>query len=146
MILAAPPTFSPHARGWPEVAGGVRDAIGSSPRTRGDGPSAIRGQRGQRLVLPARAGMARIRGSLSAWWWQFSPHARGWPGAPDCRPPASSCFPRTRGDGPWVRSRNQPPASVLPARAGMARGSARSNGGFWFRPRTRGDGPPHGTT
>ena len=94
-----------------------------SPRTRGDGPTLL-----AKCLTPK----------------QFSPHARGWPGAarfaaldltgsPRTRGDgpkgvgATAALtvrsPRTRGDGPLTRQPDDDSLPVLPARAGMARGA-----------------------
>ncbi len=93
---------------------------------------------------------------------EFSPHARGWPGEVGQEVTAASGSPRTRGDGPATGASDFALQGVLPARAGMARRSARLRlvciqfsphargwpGGRPCRqrwcpgsPRTRGDGP-----
>ncbi len=106
---ADPLEFSPHTRGWPahvpRPAGkepgsprtrgdGPTDGQpqrclgGCSPRTRGDGPAIQGALRAGQYVLPAHAGMARIRSASLKQSWRFSPHTRGWPG-----PSSSSCSP-----------------------------------------------------
>ena len=136
----APPSFSPHTRGWPDRYRWDRD----------DGP-----------VLPAHAGMARKTPRATAKKRSFSPHTRGWPGitpspigrwfvlpahAGMARRSSWSCSitcssPRTRGDGPAPPPPEPAPSTfsphtrgwpgqaaelaavhrVLPAHAGMAR-------------------------
>ncbi len=171
---------SPHPRGWPHLgrfASPVRRLLPapagmaprsppaprarrSAPRTRGDGPSS------------AFASSSAIR---------CSPHPRGWPdccakwqdqpsllpapagmapAAPRTAPRRPSA-PRTRGDGPWFRTRSWCPLSCSPhprgwpqlvglaavgdslltAPAGMAPNAPRTNGAPVTAPRTRGDGP-----
>ena len=55
------------------------------------------------------------------------------------------CSPRTRGDGPTQQQAAPLAAAVLPAHAGMARGSPRSRQTRQRSPRTRGDGPGVGS-
>ncbi len=98
-------TFSPHARGWPE------------------NPTPLVGWH---RVLPARAGMARCPTTASATAPPFSPHARGWPVPEAVAQPRAVGSPRTRGDGPSDALTAVCGASVLPARAGMARRRRRS--------------------
>ncbi len=113
--------FSPHARGWPAFHHPT-DANGySSPRTRGDGPTSAAVFVSGVVVLPARAGMARIRPSQQLGQQEFSPHARGWPEQLAGELKTAQGSPRTRGDGPSSRS-------------SISRQAPRS-------PRTRGDGP-----
>ena len=156
--------FSPHARGWP-----VRWKLGElhptrSPRTRGDGPAYDGPTAEEKLVLPARAGMARGSKGQARSLGRFSPHARGWPIHCVRLSWESGSSPRTRGDGPFVivrvsgeccvlparagmarptPARLKPSPAVLPARAGMARGFRHSQAQQQSSPRTRGDGP-HG--
>ena len=75
------PRFSPHARGWPGEPLRRRGLGDGSPRTRGDGPDLRAGIVAEAIVLPARAGMARPKGSPPIMATRFSPHARGWPGS-----------------------------------------------------------------
>ncbi len=139
--------------------------IRRSPRTRGDGPRHQLSRNDRRVVLPARAGMARWirkgRPSIGS----FSPHARGWPEDVARLSQVRVRSPRTRGDGPECRSyldtlRTVLPARagmaqatdgpwdsqtmVLPARAGMARSATRWSMCRNRSPRTRGDGPGDG--
>ena len=51
----------------------------------------------------------------------FSPHARGWPAWPVRPDEPLDRSPRTRGDGPNLRTGEVITGAVLPARAGMAR-------------------------
>ncbi len=134
-------SFSPHARGWPAWRGCRRRSGQRSPRTRGDGPPSARSMVIAACVLPARAGMARDQAGDTEQPGTFSPHARGWPAQerPGLLHQARS--PRTRGDGPADVDKIWAVLSVLPARAGMARGNYKPAIPPCRSPRTRGDGP-----
>ncbi len=98
---AGRPWFSPHARGWPDQVN-MWSAVF--------------------LVLPARAGMARWHGACGRLPPRVLPARAGMARPSRWGRPATSCSPRTRGDGP---------------RSGS--GSHVTDNGS---PRTRGDGPP----
>ncbi len=111
--------FSPPTRGWPVLGGD---------------------ERGESLVFPAHAGMARRRA---------------------CSRSPANCFPRPRGDGPWqiwwLNERGgfspptrgwpehsptlEPTRTVFPAHAGMARSLFAAIAKRASFPRPRGDGP-----
>ena len=59
--VLAQPAFSPHTRGWPGVDSQDAALPPRSPRTRGDGPDTATYANWQDAVLPAHAGMARVR-------------------------------------------------------------------------------------
>ena len=143
----ASPSFSPHARGWPGRLRrtGIRH-VPFSPHARG-WPELSQEDPLCHPVLPARAGMARLRLRPRPHGRPFSPHARGWPGSavrwfactissprtrgdgPDLQFHPSGRVvgsPRTRGDGPGVMGGGRYFSAVLPARAGMARARARA--------------------
>ena len=130
------------------------------PRTRGDGPAQDGGQPGRLLFPPHSRGWTLIkpRHEPAA---LVSPALAGMDRSSRASGSGSSCFPRTRGDGPltvptgaiptqfpphsrgWTRraSRRMNAARVSPALAGMDR-SGRPGAFPWSRfPRTRGDGP-----
>ena len=173
-------TVSPHTRGWtqktsprrrprqgfpahagmdPRLADRGRTG-GRFPRTRGDGPLAIRHRERQPAVSPHTRGWTPCRVRPLGEGAGFPAHAGMDPRVRrGCS--AATWFPRTRGDGPWrwrssltgrpvsPHTRGWTPAcrtarsisSGFPAHAGMdpidpsAPRRAR-----WF-PRTRGDGP-----
>ncbi len=112
--------FSPHTRGWPEIA---------APDP------------GKISVLPAHAGMARAAGADQGPPIR-SPRTRG-DGPTDGRNGENRRrrSPRTRGDGPHFIKMYLPDTSVLPAHAGMARKNRVNRFRFLRSPRTRGDGP-----
>ncbi len=114
--------FSPHARGWPEQ----RPITGAS-----DQPFSPHARGWPDLIQSAAAACRR-----------FSPHARGWPVIPRVQCGEHRRSPRTRGDGPLPAYPPSLPATVLPARAGMALRCCSAAGGLTRSPRTRGDGPP----
>ena len=156
------PEVSPAGAGMHPRAAGSTGARRCFPRRRGDAPrpAAVsrrsrsfppqargctlhrQGQRTQRHVSPAGAGMHPTRATI---------------------PPVSSCFPRRRGDAPHTRARREqwwrfppqargcteahtealPAPKVSPAGAGMHRVQpfgSRTGGRF---PRRRGDAPRH---
>ncbi len=139
MKAVEPKPFSPHARGWPGAMENAPVSAGSSPRTRGDGPGQQQQAGDSQAVLPARAGMARPTSRRSSVAAAFSPHARGWPGSVPRVSMSLLGSPRTRGDGPVSCRLLVDLSLVLPARAGMARGSCTGSG--WmaaFSPHARG--------
>ena len=171
---------SPHTRGWtppatrtgtrrggfPAHAGmdpGRRDVPGlpeGLPRTRGDGPDPIRGALGGGWASPHTRGWTLRRTARSLRKPGFPAHAGMDPPARrDLAAPVR--LPRTRGDGPRKRRRENdlPRASPhtrgwtwdalwpailshgFPAHAGMDPVSSRPTGRPTWLPRTRGDGP-----
>ncbi len=119
-------SFSPHARGWPGViVCHTRKWEEFSPHARG-WPAARPVPAGCGRVLPARAGMARLRSA-----------------------PTNKRIPVLSARAGMARQTIHsiyPLLCVNPSCAGMTRGSARSTGGWLYGPRTRGDGQPHETT
>ncbi len=154
---------SPRTRGdGPNGSGAGAGGGRRSPRTRGDGPGGQGHCPADHRVLPAHAGMARIKLAPAMFARAFSPHTRGWPAAVQgliephetfsphtrgwpvidhaCRLPAGEFSPHTRG-WPVDRLALVVGHTVLPAHAGMARGGTVDGGSGPSSPRTRGDGP-----
>jgi len=131
--------FSPHTRGWPGPRRSLGCAGPGSPRTRGDGPAFSTAAHIAAAVLPAHAGMARMRSSTTPTPRAFSPHTRGWPvnAIPvHCR---SDVLPAHAGMARSLVCSRAETTYVLPAHAGMARHA----GVGWmseqaFSPHTRG--------
>ena len=113
---------SPHTRGWTLPARPNRRSSTGFPRTRGDGPDAPRARHRHLDAggFPAHAGMDPVWAAVAP---ALRPAHAGWTHDVRERPPRR--FPRTRGDGPSMRS------DVTHVR----------RHGF---PRTRGDGPMRG--
>ncbi len=133
--------FSPHTRGWPDRSAGALHTVERSPRTRGDGPVNSRDVAPFMAVLPAHAGMARLRLMPLTPAEKFSPHTRGWPGGSHCRIERGQVLPAHAGMarkapayGPSARSFS-PHTRGWPAPQRFDRWTASGS------PRTRGDGP-----
>ena len=172
---------SPHTRGW-TPADGVRDRghqgfpahagmdptrphspppLPGVPRTRGDGPYGVAGDKRQVAGSPHTRGWTRGASWPGSATGGFPAHAGMDPMGPVC---GSFCMrvPRTRGDGPgvciycgdlmggsphtrgWTRATDWSAAvsAGFPAHAGMDRPPPSSRSVPARVPRTRGDGPP----
>ena len=171
---------SPHTRGWTRrtktmvcgfggfpahagmdpSAGDAHEGRWRFPCTRGDGPYPVSSRHVGDRVSPHTRGWTRQRQCAYQSTGGFPAHAGMDPDTPGRRP-ATSRFPRTRGDGPlcrdpkggewrvsphtrgWthVRGGAAGGAGGFPAHAGMdPRGMRYGRSWPWF-PRTRGDGP-----
>ena len=77
-------------------------------------------------VLPAHAGMVRVKKKARRRGGAFSPHTRGWSDHRRQVPPRGLRSPRTRGDGPNFFADASAQTGVLPAHAGMVCSNTRA--------------------
>ncbi len=132
-----------HPRAYGEQLNGedpVKQAEGSSPRVRGAGLPAARGDQ-QEGIIPARAGSRAQPDYPRRYVWDHPRACGEQPGMRERRDGFLGSSPRVRGAGQGRRLRHGA-GGIIPARAGSSRSTCRTSSQPWDHPRACGEQNP----